>query len=517
MDSLGALVRRAAWPVVIALASSHLTHAQSSKGPAGTVSGVAYDSVGRAFLVGATVQLAPLADMTVLKATATTDSLGRFNVTGVAAGRYAITFWHPVLDSLGVDAPVREVDILDGHTAHIEIGVPSPARIRAAVCGPTAALDSSNVVLGMLRDAHTLGPARAGAVTAEWVGLRVAAHHFERHLSHVSARVGATGRFALCGVPAQATINLVATSGSDSTRTVEMDVPIASVMHRDLFIERPAAIASKATTATLHGVVVRSDGQPVAGAQVKLEGGPEATTNSQGEWALSGARAGTQMIDIRAVGFYPSRQVVDVVDGAPIVRASLSTVAAILDTVRISAEHFSRLDPNGFYARRHNPLGRFFDSAQVAARFPGVTSDFLQTIPELDVRVVQTGSTVTKTLTMRTMGTTAWAAVDARVRAARTPGSSAAAVNSSAATVMGGVGYCLPALYLNGMRMSSIKLGGAPVNPNQLLDASVPTADDIDRWITPSEIMGIEIYESESETPLQYRIPGCGAILMWTH
>ena len=506
MMSLSTLVRRAvrAFPLVFiaaavagAQASQNVPRRQS---PGGSIVGVAYDSIGHALLTGATIQLAPIADPTTLRGTATTDSLGRFTISGVQAGRYAITFWHPVLDSLGLDAPVREVDVADGRATSIEIGVPSPVRVRNAACGQPTAGDSTNAVLGMLRDAQTLGPLHDGSVTAQWVELRAESHHLVRHVSHISAHIAATGRFVLCGVPAQATISLLGTNGPDSTALVEMDMPVAGVVHRDLFINRLPAVVAQAIaeakknpagtktlrsgTVVVHGVVVRSDSQPVAGAQVKFADGPEATTNSRGEWTIDGAPAGTQMVDIRAVGFYPTRQIVDVVDGAARVRTSLFSAATILDTVKVMAGHFSRLDPNGFYMRRHNPLGRFFDSAQVAARSPGVVSDLFQTVPELKISITQPAGTglggsinrageVSKTLSMR--------------------------------AIFGG--RCSPVLYLNGMRLSNIAFGAGP------------NADDIDRWITPSEIMGIEIYESEFETPLQYRIAGsgCGAILMWTH
>src|SRR5919202_810145 len=37
------------------------------------------------------------------------DSAGRFRIEGLAPGRYIIGFFHPLLDSLEIEAPLREV------------------------------------------------------------------------------------------------------------------------------------------------------------------------------------------------------------------------------------------------------------------------------------------------------------------------------------------------------------------------------------------------------------------------
>ena len=41
-------------------------------------------------------------------------------------------------------------------------------------------------------------------------------------------------------------------------------------------------------------------------------------------------------------------------------------------------------------------------------------------------------------------------------------------------------------------------------------------ADDIDTWVLPKDIAGIEVYQATS-IPVQYQraLSGCGAILIW--
>src|SRR5688500_18555648 len=74
-----------------------------------TVSGVVHDSIARRPLAGATVQLVATDSIGRFGRTTVSDSLGRFSIADVPEGRYRLGFFHAKLDSLGVDAPLREV------------------------------------------------------------------------------------------------------------------------------------------------------------------------------------------------------------------------------------------------------------------------------------------------------------------------------------------------------------------------------------------------------------------------
>ena len=97
-----------------------------------TVSGIVRDSIAGMPLAGALVQLLAADSLARFNRTAVSDSLGRFTLGDVADGRYTIGFLHPMLDSLGIEPPLREVYI-DGHRpVSVDLAIPSPARIRAA-------------------------------------------------------------------------------------------------------------------------------------------------------------------------------------------------------------------------------------------------------------------------------------------------------------------------------------------------------------------------------------------------
>ena len=119
----------------------------------------------------------------------------------------------------------------------------------------------------------------------------------------------------------------------------------------------------------LTGRVVRiADGRPLAGARVGIVNGPQTTANELGEWTLLNAPAGTRMLDVRGVGYYPESRPVDVVAGAAPVRSALFTLSAMLDTVKVSASRL-RFDPDqsGFEDRRRSGARSLSDADRYRA------------------------------------------------------------------------------------------------------------------------------------------------------
>src|SRR5438552_2559346 len=76
----------------------------TSRHPEGTtITGVVHDSIGRRPLADATVQLVGADRGRRFGRSTISDSLGRFQLDSVTAGRYSLGFFHPVLESLGID------------------------------------------------------------------------------------------------------------------------------------------------------------------------------------------------------------------------------------------------------------------------------------------------------------------------------------------------------------------------------------------------------------------------------
>lgn len=455
-------------------AAAQTAPARSSAGT--TISGVVHDSITGGPLAGATIQLVARDDPANIVHTATSDSLGRFRLNDVQLGSYRIGFFHPLLDSLGVEAPIREVNVDSYSPVIADLAVPSPARFRGAICGSNSTADSAGVIIGTVYDARDGSPAPKVTVQGEWLEFSLNRLGMVRQIGRRTATTTDAGWFALCDVPATGTVVLVAARGADSTGTVEVEMPPGGFMRRALYLGSAqtdsVSVATTSGNATdtvkrrihvgkgkLAGKVVSvANSQPLAGAVVAITDGPQARTNDRGEWTISNAPTGTRMIEVRALGYYPVQRQVDVVSGAPPVEVALSTFKAVLDTVRIIASRnpFGP-DGGGFQRRRKTGLGNFITPADII-RFPvTVTSDIFRRVPSVRFEPGEHGD---RYLTIR---------------------------------------GCRPAIFVNGANMS-------------FMDAT-----DIDTWVSPKEIAGIEVY-SETTAPSEFSIGlgGCGSIVIWT-
>ena len=209
----------------------------------------------------------------------------------------------------------------------------------------------------------------------------------------------------------------------------------------------------------LTGTIVSvASNQPLPDAQVGITDGPQTRTNARGEFTLTNAPPGTRMLEVRALGYFPIQRHVNVVTGAPPVRIALSTFKAVLDTVRITA---SRLpfgpDNGGFQKRRQMGLGTFITPADML-RFPVInTTDVFNRIAGVTYELDDAGQRKFK------------------------------------------VRGCDPAIFLNGANVSFMD------------------GNDIDTWVRPSDVAGIEVY-SETTVPAEFHVGlrGCGAIVIWT-
>jgi hypothetical protein len=448
-----------------------------------TVSGIVRDSLAEKPLVGAMVQLAAIDSLARFSRTAITDSLGRFTLGDVPDGRHLVGLLHPMLGSLGIEPPVREI-VVEGHrSVRVDLAIPSPARLRTAICGPQSPSkprsDSVGIIVGLVRDARAGTPLKDVAVTTEWLELRFTPRGVTRRIQRRVTTTGESGRFAFCDVPSPGSMALIATRGADSTDRIEVRVPDRGFLRRELYLGAARVVMGDTTRSAdplagpprnlrvgdgrLSGTVLTADGRPVVGAQVTTHNGLETRANDLGQWTLVDAPLGTRMLEVRAISYYPDRRPVEVVPGAVPVRVTLSTLKAVLDTVRIAASRMP--DGSGFEDRRRNGMGRYLTAEDVARRTPIFTSELLRNLP--GVRVDMRRGSLEKWIAMRGMA-----------------------------------GTCSPSLYVDGAHM--------PTLPEGL------TANDIDIWVAPDEIAGIEVYVDFA--PPQFRPPlsNCGSIVIWT-
>src|SRR5207237_322449 len=102
--------------------------------PGASVTGVVRDSISGKPLPDAAVQIVAADSSLSFSRVTASDSLGRFTIYGVPEGTYLLGFFHPMLDSLGVEAPLRTVEVVQQRSVHVDLGGPSPETLRIAFC-----------------------------------------------------------------------------------------------------------------------------------------------------------------------------------------------------------------------------------------------------------------------------------------------------------------------------------------------------------------------------------------------
>lgn len=435
----------------------------------GSVSGTVRDSASRAALAGALVQLVS-ADpgLTITRATRS-GALGDYRIDSVRPGRYSVGFLHERLDSLGLQAPVRVVTVRAGRVTRFDLVSPAARVLRATYC--PAQRTTGAVVIGVVRRASDRAPVANAEVVGEWLEFVMNGTTLRRQQPALYARTAEDGGYVLCNVPLQGSVFVSANIGADTTDRIELVADRSGVMRRDLYVApvrtvagdgAPSARLQRSGDGALRGSVRTAEGdQPLPNALVRIVDGPQVRTDARGEWTLSQVPVGTRVLEVRALGFYPVSQAVDVLGGAPPVQVAMMTFQSVLDTVRVVAVRDADRSGGGF-ARRSRALGggSFIDAAQIRARGGVTTTDIFRSMN--GVRLDGVG--YERTIVLR-----------------------------------GAFGECAPSVYVDGLYMAK------------------PSADEIDLIAPRETITAIEVY-AEGTTPAEFAraLDGCGAIVIWT-
>jgi hypothetical protein len=468
-------------PYLLFALFAHFAGAQApdttTRAPGAKVTGVVRDSVARKPLAEALVQLVSADDPGKFVRTSKSDSAGRFAIQDVPIGRYTIGFFHPALDSLGIELALHALYVGSAEqSVKADLGTPSAARLRAEVCGKQGR-DSSGVIIGIVRDAQTGSPAAGVTVTGEWLEFMLRRNALVSGSAQRMTTSRPNGWYAMCDVPTGGSVALRASNGIDSTGLIEVEVPSTGIIRRELYISAGPGIETG--SGKLNGTVAATaGGRPLGGALVSIVGGPQTRANDAGEWSFANAPTGTRMLEVRALGYYPFRNYVHVLSGAAPVHVSLSTLDAVLDTVRVRSNRLSAVDRTGFADRRHSGPGRYYTSAHVARRQVVATSDFFKTVP--GIRLGYASDTLATDMAIA-VSPDDMSLADKRL-------------------LMRGISgdWCAPAIYLDGIHMPHFG------------------ADDLDGWLQPKDVAGIEVY-SEATVPNEFQQgrSGCGSVVIW--
>jgi hypothetical protein len=437
-----------------------------------------YDSVAGAPLARADVQV--LAEGGGRGYDVRTDTTGRFAIDGIEAGSYLVGFFHPRLDSLGVDLPAARVVIADGARAEVALAVPSRETVVAAFCPDSIRNEGTTLLLGYVRNARDGSGVSDASVSVQFseLGFEKKALVNVRRGGIVQAR--SDGRFAACNLPVDAELVVRAASGADTSGVLALRFPASGILARDVYVavaprgEEGAAAtdSTSARGARLVGRVVAQGGSPVAGANVSVWGEPgEIRTTANGDFEFDELPPGSTMLMVRAPGYEGVQQPVDLRMGEGrenVVSIVLPRPATMLAPITIEESANPILLRNGFEARRTSGTGRFIDDKQLAKINIPSTTAVLGRLPGMLLRTHSRGMR----LFMR----------DPKGRA------------------------CAPTVWVD----------GAVFNASAEVD--VDAAVDIDALADPSRIAGIEIYQRSTQVPLQWAGTsrfGCGVIVIW--
>ena len=448
--------------------------------PGGTIEGTIYDSLlTRGPLKGATVYIVGTNHVV------TSDVRGRFSIARVPDGDYSLTFAHVAFDSAGVQAPVVAVRVTSPATARVIIATPAGASLVKAACpGPRA--EASGLLLGVVRDVDTAAPLAGARVFSRWFELSIDKKGPQYQTLETSAVSDQSGVYRLCGVPADIPVFVRAQAGTQETGRVEVDFSGAEVAFRDFavslvdtaaqvvpdsLLERSAdstALVGRGTS-MLRGVVRDDNGRPVPNARVGLlDGGRSVTTSSDGRFALANATAGTQTLELRAIGFEPTRRTVVLKSNAPTETdtITLGRTAQKLASIRVlGTRKDGRLTRFGFDERRRHGLGFFLNAEEIQSKSGIYLGDVLRFAPGVTTEYTRRG----RVFTMRS-------------------------------TANGD--RCSPAYFLDGMRWYALE--GSPIL-------------ELERFLTLRDVAGVEVYRSGSGMPMQFDTgSGCGSIAFWT-
>ena len=455
------MVRRAAiGPTLIVACGSFVVAAPAGGQGTALLRGVVYDSLINAGpLEGAEVWIEGT------NRTARTDAAGRFELTAVAAGRYKLTFDHPVLDSTGLAAPPVVVDVIAGRATAVSLATPGPATVHRTLC-PHDPWQKTGAILGLVRGVADGKPLPDVVVTAHWTIYVLGAGPVRPEPGTTSARSDASVRVLLCNVPTDVTVLVQGRAGAGPVGMVLVDLAGRP------FGRAALDLAVAATTGAVTGVVRRRNGSIIAGATVVAIGTESRTqADESGEFTLRDVLAGPRIVEARAIGYPPGRAQTTVRPGrTQRVDILVGDSVTVLDPVTVEGRYEPYLAQVGFNRRRNTALGHFLDTTDIqkagAVRFEEV----FRMVPGVVLRPNGSGFLVEL---QRGQGQ-----ID----------------NPALAN------YCPPAYFIDGAYF--------PLPPNQT--PSVP--------LVPEEILAIEVYANLFSAPPQYqrRDSGCGVILIWT-
>lgn len=422
------------------------------------VVGIVIDSIHRSGLPGADVIVSGIATPY------TTDSLGRFAIESLPPGTYRIGVFHPLLESLGISLATKPFTLGADSTGEVSLAIPSATTLAARYCGSALTATAPAVVAGKVLDPDDDQPVSGATVSLAWVDMIVSKQTGVVRTPHeLHATSDSAGFFKFCGLPEDLDATVQATRGSISTGEVSISTSGSPLTFENLAVASPGAATS--VKGMVRGTVLSLSDRPIEGARVEAPmWGVATVTGADGTFTLDKIPTGTQLLIIRHVGFDPTRTAVNVTSRQPTeISVVLGPRVNVLDPVLVSARRKYALEQDGFLARQRTGEGKYFTAEDIQKRNPARLTDILTAVPGIIVAHAPGGAVVR----------------DARM-----------------ASILGAP-VCTR-IWVDGHEWRSVEPG------------------DMDSFVSPHEIVGLEVYRART-APIQFRgIDECTTIVVWT-
>src|SRR5689334_13250405 len=402
--------------------------------------------------------------------TTTSDSVGRFRISGLKPGTYQVGVFHPVLDSLGLSLATKKFYVGADSASFVTLAVPSSATLLKTRCpplGPRA--QGTSAVIGRVTDPESMLPVKGAEVSIAWTQLEASKEVGVRRTPHLLRdSTDAQGDYRICDLPNDMKATLQARMGS----AVTAEVPIAlgtddtELFLRNMLLSRVDS-GAKTGNAVVSGTVVLEGSTTNAGSRVELVGTDVvAMTNEKGQFTMRNLPSGSHVLLARHLGFGAETVPVDLSSREPKqVTIKLPKFVATIEPVVVTAKRAASLDKVGFTTRQKGAMGYFIGPDRLERMQPNYLTDILRTVPGLQVSYGPQGEEVTSTRGVSSLSG----------------------------------GSCVQ-YYVDDMPWQSLMPG------------------DVNQFVNGREVVGVEVYNGPG-TPAQYSRPGqgdCTTIVVWT-
>jgi hypothetical protein len=382
---------------IVLAASSFVPHAAAAQADQrGRLEGTVTDSVHARPLAGVRVVALAADARPDGRGAASTDSTGRYRIDSLRPGRYLVGLESALLDSLEITIPPREATVSEGAVATTDLALPSAAKLRSAVCSGATLPAEKGVLYGHVVDATTEAPLAGAVVVAMWRELTVdkTTLRSETNERFASDTTDEGGWYRLCGVPTGTWVSYQLQHLGRTTpaiRELVDDTLGIAIRHLSLDASLPPADSSAGTPATLGaaaasgtarltGVIRGTGDQPVASAEVRVLGTRTITrSDATGRYSLGELPAGTQILEVRRVGYGVVETPVELRSSATVTGDVRLQKIVNLDSVRVVAIGTRYREFSDHRAR--SMYGVFIDPETMANERAVSMSDIIRKIP----------------------------------------------------------------------------------------------------------------------------------------